>query len=71
MSWSLYLSALVLGALIRASLFTLLGSRVAELGIREAWLAFLILVVFFLPLLHPRFRSWVADRLRASSDAPT
>jgi uncharacterized membrane protein YdjX (TVP38/TMEM64 family) len=31
----------------------------------------LILVVFFLPLLHPRFRSWVADRLRASSDAPT
>jgi uncharacterized membrane protein YdjX (TVP38/TMEM64 family) len=68
MSLSLYLSALMLGALIRASLFTFLGSRVAELGIREAWPAFLILVVFFLPLLHPRVRSWVANRLRGSSD---
>ena len=71
MSLSLYLSALVLGALIRAALFTFLGSRVAELGIREAWPAFLILVVFFLPILHPRVRSWMANRLRGSSGTPT
>ncbi len=64
MSLSLYLSALVLGALIRASLFTFLGSRIAELGIREAWPAFLLLVAFFIPLLHPGFRSWAANRLR-------
>jgi uncharacterized membrane protein YdjX (TVP38/TMEM64 family) len=64
MSLSLYLSALALGALIRAALFTFLGSRVAELGIREAWPAFLILAVFFLPLLHPRVRSWAANGLR-------
>jgi uncharacterized membrane protein YdjX (TVP38/TMEM64 family) len=63
MSWSLYLSALVLGALMRASLFTFLGSRVAELGIREAWPSFLILLVFFLPLLHPRVRRWLANSL--------
>ena len=69
MSWSLYSSALVLGSLIRAALFTFLGSRVAELGIREAWPAFLILAVFFLPLLHPRVRIWVGNRLRGSSDA--
>jgi len=66
MSLSLYLSALALGSLIRASLFTFLGSRVAELGIREAWPAFLLLVVFFLPLLHPGVRSWVKNRLRGS-----
>ena len=71
MSSSLYLSALVLGSLIRASLFTFLGSRVAELGIREAWPAFLILAVFFLTLLHPSVRSWTENRLRGSSDAPT
>ena len=64
MSLPLYLSALVLGALIRACLFTFLGSRVAELGIRGAWPAFLLLVVFFIPLLHPGFRSWAANRLR-------
>jgi uncharacterized membrane protein YdjX (TVP38/TMEM64 family) len=68
MSLSLYLSALVLGSLIRASLFTFLGSRVAELGVREAWPAFLILVALLLPLLHPRVRSWAANRLRGSSD---
>jgi uncharacterized membrane protein YdjX (TVP38/TMEM64 family) len=68
MSWSLYLSALVLGALIRAALFSFLGSRVAELGVREAWPAFLILVALLLPLLHPRVRSWAANRLRGSSD---
>jgi uncharacterized membrane protein YdjX (TVP38/TMEM64 family) len=67
MSLSLFLSALTLGSLIRAALFTFLGSRVAELGIREAWPAFLILIVFFLPLLHPRVRSWMADRIRGSS----
>jgi uncharacterized membrane protein YdjX (TVP38/TMEM64 family) len=71
MSLPLFLSALALGSLIRAALFTFLGSRVAELGIREAWPAFLILTVFFLPLLHPRVRSWVANRLRGSSDTPT
>ncbi len=68
MSLSLYLSALVLGALIRASLFTFLGSRVAELGIREAWPAFLIVLLFFLPLLHPRIRRWVGNRLRSATD---
>ena len=67
MSWSLYLWALLLGSLIRASLFTFLGARVAELGIREAWPAFLILVVFFLPFLHPRVRSWAATRLRGTT----
>jgi uncharacterized membrane protein YdjX (TVP38/TMEM64 family) len=71
MSLSLYLSALVPGALIRASLFTFLGSRVAELGIREAWPAFLIVSAFLAPLLHPRVRSWVAEGLRSSSDART
>ena len=71
MSVSLFLSALALGSLIRAALFTFLGSRVAELGIREAWPAFLILTVFFLPLLHPRVRSWMAHRIRGSSDTQT
>lgn len=63
MSLPLFLSALVLGALARASLFTFLGSRIAELGIRQAWPAFLILAVLCLPLLHPGVRSWVADRM--------
>jgi uncharacterized membrane protein YdjX (TVP38/TMEM64 family) len=71
MSLLLFLSALALGALIRAALFTFLGSRVAELGVREAWPAFLILALFFLPLLHPSLRAWVAHRLRGSSDART
>ena len=66
MSWPLYASALALGALIRASLFTFLGSRVAELGFHEAWPAFSILAVFLLPLLHPRVRSWAAEGLRGS-----
>jgi uncharacterized membrane protein YdjX (TVP38/TMEM64 family) len=66
MSWPLYASALALGSLMRALLFTYLGSRVAELGIREAWPAFSILAVFLLPLLHPRVRSWAADGLRGS-----
>jgi uncharacterized membrane protein YdjX (TVP38/TMEM64 family) len=64
MSLALYLSALGLGSLIRASLFTFLGSSVAELGIRAAWPAFLLLGVFFLPLLHPGLRSWAVNRLR-------
>jgi uncharacterized membrane protein YdjX (TVP38/TMEM64 family) len=71
MSLWLYLPALVLGSLIRASLFTFLGSTVAELGIREAWPAFVILGAFFLPLLHPRVRSWVADGFHRSSHTPT
>ena len=69
MSLSLYLSALALGALIRASLFTFLGSRIAEVGIREAWPAVLILAVLCLPLLHPKARTWVANRLRDAGDA--
>jgi uncharacterized membrane protein YdjX (TVP38/TMEM64 family) len=64
MSLSLYLTALALGSLIRASIFTFLGSRVAEVGIRDAWPAFLILAVLCLPLLHPGARSWVANKLR-------
>jgi uncharacterized membrane protein YdjX (TVP38/TMEM64 family) len=68
MSLSLYLSALALGALIRASLFTFLGSRIAEVGIREAWPAVLILAVLCLPLLHPTTRTWVANRLRHPGD---
>ena len=71
MSLSLYLWALALGALVRASLFTFLGSRVAELGIREAWPAFLLLAVLCLPFLHPEVRSWVANRFRGASDTPT
>ena len=63
MSLPLYLSALALGALVRASLFTFLGSRVAELGVRQAWPGFLILAVLCLPLLHPGVRRWVADRM--------
>jgi uncharacterized membrane protein YdjX (TVP38/TMEM64 family) len=70
MSPSLYLSALALGAVVRAALFTFLGSRVAELGIREAWPAFLIVGAVLLPALHPRVRGWVTSRLRRSSDPP-
>jgi uncharacterized membrane protein YdjX (TVP38/TMEM64 family) len=70
MSLSLYTLALVIGALMRASLFTFLGSRVAELGIREAWPAFLIVVAFFLPLLHPKVRGLATRRLWGSSDTP-
>ena len=64
MSLSRFSFAVVVGSLIRAALFTFLGSRVAELGIREAWPSFLILAAFFLPLLHPRVRGWVTDRIR-------
>jgi uncharacterized membrane protein YdjX (TVP38/TMEM64 family) len=71
MSLSLYLPALVVGSLIRALLFTYLGSRVAELGIREAWPAFLMLAAFLVPLLHPRVRSWVANGFRDPDDAAT
>jgi hypothetical protein len=61
---------LALGSLIRASFFTLLGSRVAELGIRESWPAFLILAVFFLPLPHPGVRGNVTSKFRRSADPP-
>jgi uncharacterized membrane protein YdjX (TVP38/TMEM64 family) len=64
MPLALFSSALMLGSLIRAALFTFLGSRVAELGIREAWPSFLILAAFFLPLLHPSVRTWLSERIR-------
>lgn len=66
MSLSFFFWALAVGALMRAALFTFLGSRVAEVGIREAWPAFLLLAVFFLPLFHPGVRSWVGSRFRGS-----
>jgi uncharacterized membrane protein YdjX (TVP38/TMEM64 family) len=66
MSLSFFFWALAVGALMRAALFTFLGSRVAEVGIREAWPAFLLLALFFLPLLHPGVRSWLGSRFRGS-----
>ena len=70
MSLSLFLSAVALGALIRATLFNFLGSRVAELGVRDAWPAFLLLAVLCLPLLHPGIRGWVANKFRGPTESP-
>ena len=70
MSLSLFLLALALGSLIRAALFTLLGSTIAELGIRDAWPMISILALFFLPFLHPRARDWVKTGFRGSSGPP-
>jgi len=70
MSLSLFILALALGSLIRAALFTLLGSTIAELGIRDAWPVLLILALFFVPFLHPRVRDRVTKEFRGSSGSP-
>jgi len=70
MSLSLFILALALGSLIRAALFTLLGSTIAELGIRDAWPVLLILALFFVPFLHPRVRDRVTKEFRGSRGSP-